>query len=433
MIYFNITLLDSWNRPPVGIVRTIFEMARWLLKHQPQEVRFFVCRYKNFYEISIDGASETVKYLEELSHESYAIIHRKKYPYLRHVCWKICETLWIKRTQRLAVKRLIRQKFYLPKLFSLLTDKKLKLRPTDTLITLGADWDHSFTVPLQKLVDKTKCKVAMFFHDAIPIIQPHFCSLPFAEVFKIFPETISNVATHVFCNSRATQRDLKLLLQEQSLKIPSTSVVTLGSNSHASTLNKKPDFVLACDERFLLFVSTIEPRKNHRVLYQSYNHLLNQGVNELPKIIFVGMEGWGVNELVEEIQRNPLSRDYFTIANHVSDAELAWLYKNCLFTVFPSFYEGWGIPVAESLAHGKFCLSSNRGSLPEVGGDFVEYLDPWDTVAWGEKILQYANNPELLQTREDKIKREYTPPTWDQFCEDIYKTLKTLEDKNHLH
>jgi glycosyltransferase involved in cell wall biosynthesis len=98
--------------------------------------------------------------------------------------------------------------------------------------------------------------------------------------------------------------------------------------------------------------------------------------------------------------------------NQVNDAELDLLYRHALFTVFPSLYEGWGLPVSESLAYGKFCIASNTSSLPEVGGDLVEYLDSWDLPAWVERLAYYFDNPKELKKREKKIASDYIPITW---------------------
>jgi glycosyltransferase involved in cell wall biosynthesis len=120
----------------------------------------------------------------------------------------------------------------------------------------------------------------------------------------------------------------------------------------------------------------------------------------------------------------------------VGERSLGWLYRHCLFTVFPSLYEGWGLPVAESLAFGKFCISSDRGALPEVGGDLVEYLDPWDTVAWTEALRKYTSEPERLRERESRIRSRFRLKTWEQFGEAFFQELQAFDvsrDRGESH
>ena len=76
------------------------------------------------------------------------------------------------------------------------------------------------------------------------------------------------------------------------------------------------------------------------------------------------------------------------VAETPSDAELAFLYRNCRFTVFPSLYEGWGLPIGESLWFGKLCIASKTSSMPEVGGDLVDYVDPKDADSLQQAILR---------------------------------------------
>jgi hypothetical protein len=85
-----------------------------------------------------------------------------------------------------------------------------------------------------------------------------------------------------------------------------------------------------------------------------------------------------------------------------------------LFTVYSSLYEGWGLPVAESLALGKSCIASDASSLPEVGGDFPEYIDPTDVSAWADRLSFYIDNPDAVREREEKIRSEYVPPTREE-------------------
>ena len=115
--------------------------------------------------------------------------------------------------------------------------------------------------------------------------------------------------------------------------------------------------------------------------------------------------------------------------NHVSDGELAWLYRHAAFTVFPSLYEGWGLPVVESLAWGKFCLASSAASLPEAGGTWAEYQDPWDLPAWVDRLGHYMQHPQEVQARNDRIAREFRAPGWAQTAQAIHDVVLAASPK----
>jgi glycosyltransferase involved in cell wall biosynthesis len=178
----------------------------------------------------------------------------------------------------------------------------------------------------------------------------------------------------------------------------------------------------------VLFVSTIERRKNHEVLYKAL-HVLAERRQLDPefKLVFVGMPGWGVADLLKDIELDPLTRGNIVQINHANDAELRRLYEACQFFVYPSFYEGWGLPVAEALALGKFVLASDRGSIPEVAGSLVEYVDPWNATAWADAIARYWTDEALLAERTHRVQSEYRQISWDAAAETVLALIDQLQ------
>jgi glycosyltransferase involved in cell wall biosynthesis len=128
--------------------------------------------------------------------------------------------------------------------------------------------------------------------------------------------------------------------------------------------------------------------------------------------------------LLSDIALDPRTKDYIRILNNVSDSDLMHLYRNCMMTAFPSLYEGWGLPVAESLAAGKYCLASNAASIPEVGGELLDYLEPWDVSAWVAELQKYAFDPLALAAKEEAIKRDYKPVAWKDTAQFVFGSLK---------
>jgi hypothetical protein len=105
---------------------------------------------------------------------------------------------------------------------------------------------------------------------------------------------------------------------------------------------------------------------------------------------------------------------------------LTVLYRHCLFTVFPSIYEGWGLPVSESLTHGKFCLASSAASIPEAGGEFCEYLDPWNVPLWTQRLAFYFAHQSAVQEKEKIILQNYKPHTWLEAASSIVSAADSL-------
>ena len=163
----------------------------------------------------------------------------------------------------------------------------------------------------------------------------------------------------------------------------------------------------------MLFVSTIEIRKNHRLLVRVWRRLLERhGADVIPVLVFAGQIGWSVDGLLAELAASGYLDGKIELMLNLPDTELCRAYRSCLFTIFPSFCEGWGLPIAESLAQGKLCVASNRTSIPEVGGDFVDYFDPSDDDDALAKIERLLLDPGYLAAREARLRAEYRPPTW---------------------
>src|SRR5262249_54027712 len=147
---------------------------------------------------------------------------------------------------------------------------------------------------------------------------------------------------------------------------------------------------------FVLSVSTIEARKNHELLYHVWDRLVARHGDRVPPLVLAGMVGWGVPDLLTRIRLNPRLAGKGLILDHVDDHELLWLYEHSLFTLFPSFYEGWGLPVAESLTLGRPCIVSNAGAVLEASQRLVPALDPLDFGAWYAEIERWLFDPSAL-------------------------------------
>lgn len=282
----------------------------------------------------------------------------------------------------------------------------------DVLISAGLDWDFKDLTLLYRLKRQSALRVVLVCYDLIPVLFPHLCRSEVAEVFPRYYADLAWVADHVLCISESSQRDFKAYVQEIHAPLPETSLLKLGS-----TLDDKTPPAASIEHLvrgpFVLFVSTLERRKNHEILYRALVRLAEQG-RPLPTLVFVGMPGWGVDDLLNDLRRDRRVRGSVIQLHHVTDAELRALYAQAKFTVFPSLYEGWGLPVAESLAHGRFCLAADTSSLREVGGSLVDYLDPWDVAAWADRLSYFFEHPEEVARREAEIRARFVPTPWSE-------------------
>jgi hypothetical protein len=115
---------------------------------------------------------------------------------------------------------------------------------------------------------------------------------------------------------------------------------------------------------------------------------------------------------------------------HLSDAELNAVYAGSLFTLFPSFVEGWGLPVGESLSHGRPCIASGASSIPEAGGPFVDYIDPHDLESGVAALRRMILDEGYRAARTALIEQQFVPRGWDDVGRDFVAAVQGLVERS---
>ncbi len=153
-------------------------------------------------------------------------------------------------------------------------------------------------------------------------------------------------------------------------------VIYPGSRFNVNPEHNENDSALKdlAQAKFWLTVCTLEPRKNLRRLLKAYSVYRSESENAYP-LVLAGGKGWLEDDLAEYVAKLDIA-DQVVWPGYVSDDTLNWLYENCFAFVFPSLYEGFGLPVVESMSRGAAVIVSSATSLPEVAGDAAHYVDP---------------------------------------------------------
>jgi glycosyltransferase involved in cell wall biosynthesis len=295
---------------------------------------------------------------------------------------------------------------------------KVKLgKASGTLVLLGAAWvipDYARIVV--NLKRQFGWRFAMLFHDFIPVYARETCDQGTAEVFAAFMAQIMELVDEALCNSQNTANDLMRYCAEMDLVAPPVTVTRLGSgfaeifSDAVPTADLKLDGSLD-DEPYVLFVSTIEGRKNHDLALRIWRKLIAEGV-KVPRLVCVGRLGWRSENFLHALIATNNLGGKVQILEDVSDAELQQLYNGCLFTIYPSLYEGWGLPVSESLSHGKICVTTRAASLPEVAADLGAYIPLDDLNEAAAIVRKLIENDEFRSDFEARIKSDYKPDSW---------------------
>jgi hypothetical protein len=159
------------------------------------------------------------------------------------------------------------------------------------------------------------------------------------------------------------------------------------------------------------------------MLYRVWARFADDRKQQDLHLVIAGGVAWNGQGLSDTIARDRRVSGKIHILSDLSDVDLAWLYEHCLFTVFPSHYEGWGLPVSESLAKGKLCLATSASSVTEIASDLVEHIDPEDFVSWHHRIAFYAGSRTAREAREGLIKSRYAPVPWSATVEQLLNVV----------
>jgi len=412
-VWFDVTSLYSWNRPVTGVTRMELECARIFLEIEPSPVQFVHLDSKTrcFKVCDPTELRERLAYLESLEGHPSGRLR----PFLKRLLAMLPD-----RAQTSLLIAISAPGRLIEKLQSSFRPKPLAqgsvnvFQNGDCFVTVGFNLVAEQFNVLAAIRQQVDLRVVSCCHDLIPWVRPDLTLDRITRTFVRYLDELVRVSDHVLCISDCTAKDMERYLETKP-NPPSISVIRLGSRMGLKQGVPASDAISSILGRpFILYVSTIERRKNHEILLDAYRWLLDEGVSDLPMLVLVGMRGWGAERFCQKLDADPDVARYVTLLHHVSDHDLSHLYQQTLFTVYPSLYEGWGLPVAESLAYGKFCIASNAASVPEVGANLVRYCDPQNASAWGEAIIRFASDPGAIADEEEKIRQGYRPPEWHE-------------------
>lgn len=420
-VWIDVTDLAIWRGSLTGIQRTHLEIAKHLLNLSP--VKFF-----NFVpgvgylevELPTDDQFGSADLNAKLGIQpSLAGLPRVKSA-IRELVASLTPTKLKKQISTLKSNNWLQ--------FSRNQEEKVlphPFREHDVIIFLGVTWSvEGHLLEINRIKEILPLKIVSLVYDLIPVIKPHFFGTGFPPHYTNHLIDTIHISDLLLSISESTSSDLIWLMEETKAPKKPIIKIRLGDNpiignpvKPSSNLDDWGDFVLS--------VGTFEVRKNHDLLYKTWDKGI-QDQFEMPNLVIAGRPGWLTHDLEYAITNNPLTRNKIFILNDCSDENLKWLYQNCQFTIYPSWYEGWGLPIAESAFEGKLCLASNTSSMSEIAGPLMDYFDPYSTEQLLSKVLLYHNDETLLKEKNLEL-RNYKPTLWQETSEQVLKVLIELQ------
>lgn len=316
--------------------------------------------------------------------------------------WHIVNTPWIIDKGKLWVA------FELPKLI-----KELDL---------DVFWGTNYTLP--KILNK-KTKAYVTIYDLALFKLKDVGETKNTIRLKLFAKSACKRAEKVIVISKATANDVENIFEINKDKI---AVSYCGGLSEGYTTKRtcNMDAVNNClnfKEDFFLFISTIEPRKNIITIVKAFEKYIER-TNSDYKLVLAGRKGWKCDDIYKVIE-NSKFRDRIILPGFISDDDKLYLLNNAKAFVYPSLYEGFGIPILEAFAYGLPVLTANISSMPEVGGDAAYYVeDPMD--ADGLSILMekvsHMNDSEKKKLKT-KMEQQLSKFSWGKNADEMMEII----------
>lgn len=394
----------------------IFRVAEELFKglHVSNEIALSVANTENL--------PEMISYLKKYFPESkFNLVNKKSDKFRAKFESSIISIFPFKSLPQKAVREaFVRTRGYLKPQFS--------FNPT----SLAAyDIYHSPFLPIpQELKGISKPKKIITIHDLIPHLFPQYFGEWNKMIMRKILTSIDEQTTPI-CVSEATKNDL---CEATGISPERVSVVHLAASKEvfyretnqlkiSNTLKK---YNISADSKHLLSVSTLEPRKNIERTIRAFLKLIQQEHIHDLNLVLVGTKGWQFDGIFEEIKSNPALKERIITTGFVADEDLAALYSSAIGFVYPSLYEGFGLPPLEAMQCGTPVISSKKSSIPEVVGDAGILVEPTDETAISAAMLEFYKNDNLRDELSKKALLQAAKFSWERFTDEHIKIYQQV-------
>lgn len=307
----------------------------------------------------------------------------------------------------------------------------LRFAPGGVLVTLGtAWWIPDYLLRVREAKARHGVRYVPLIYDCIPALLPEHCAAGLSAEFAAwFAGACAHADAMLAISDRSCEDALRLRRRvlPRAEDIPVT-VLPL----HAGPLLPESRGAPAPDGRprrrpYVLFVATVESRKNHVLVFNAWLTLIRRhGAEAVPDLVCVGKRGWLADAVFALLSGSAALRERVSMLHDVPDTELDALYRNCLCTVFNSHYEGWGLPVTESIGYGKVPVVADNSALRQAGGEAALFFATGSEPELVARLEAMFFDAEFRAEREACLRASPPLRRWDELAADLAAALDAV-------
>ncbi|OKH25539.1 glycosyl transferase family 1 [Hydrococcus rivularis NIES-593] len=269
-------------------------------------------------------------------------------------------------------------------------------------------------------------------HDLIPVKFPKLVT---QKVYYQFLKTLNSIDKNndwIICNSEYTKNDFCEYTRMNSDRVFITPLAT-ASYFHPVTESEIIKTTLRRyqipNTPYLLSLCTLEPRKNLSFLIRCFSQIIADNTNLDINLVLVGVAGWKNSEIFKSAQENPRLKSRIIFTGYIPDEDLSAIYSSATAFVYPSLYEGFGLPPLEAMQCGTPVITSNTSSLPEVVGDAGITIDPKQEDELCDALLKVINDSELRASLSQKGIERVSQFSWARCAEETIKVYRVAANQ----
>lgn len=307
------------------------------------------------------------------------------------------------------------------------------MKAGDVFFDLDSAWNSPFRrSSLLPILKSRGVKTAVYVYDIIPIRYPQFCHVNTVYQFMDYIGAYLLFGDLIITSTQTVLDDVMSLRNEVDSKNTFLGRYSwLGSNFIESkeTINQNETLINSLNgKKYVLYVGTVEPRKNIGFLLNAFDHYL---FDKDVCLVIAGRVGWNVEKLIERINNHSLIDEKLFFFSGLNDQDIDYLYRNASVVAFPTYDEGFGLPIVESIEKGTPVITTDKPVLREVGRDFVDYFGLNNENEFCDLVSKYVFDQNFRKARVSNLEN-YTRFTWNDTARKISAYLNELKPKNIL-
>lgn len=268
-------------------------------------------------------------------------------------------------------------------------------------------------------------KLIFFLHDLLPLEFPEYFWDKWDGLYLSRMQSLAKYSDMVVTVSEDVKSKFKNLVELLNIKSPSVIAIQNGIENKFIENRHQKQKNTSIENQFVI-VSTIEPRKNHLMLLEIWRSLINEEYTNIPKLIIIGKRGWDNQNTFNLLDKSPALKQYVQEYNDLTDHEMIETIKKSRAMLFPSYGEGWGLPLVEAIMLGIPVICSDLPVLRESTQGFAEYIDVNDKKLWMHKIKKYTEKSDNELNIIKNNLNKFLARTWE-------KSFSMLKDNIKKH